>query len=130
MKTKIPVRFPSLRAVTSALVAEQKSLRRLCSKEDLTDGESDFIGTDLRLQVKENGNWYTHSGPSDYDQDHRGFWGSSCLPYGRANLREIARDLLEQAKDSHAEEESALQWQADRKEERLLRGAGLHASQV
>jgi hypothetical protein len=93
-------KFPSIRALTHALKCEQKSLRRCCSKEDLCDpyDRDSPAGTDLRLQV--NGDaWFIHSGSSDYDQDHRGVWGATFLPWGRANLSEIARDLLNQAKE-------------------------------
>lgn len=92
--------FPSIASLRSALVNEQKTLRRLCSKEDLCDlyDRDQAPGADLRLQVNASG-WYVHTGPSDYDQDHRGAWGASFLPYGRANFRDIARDLIEQAKD-------------------------------
>jgi hypothetical protein len=91
--------FPSIASLRSALVSEQKTFRRMCSKSDLSDSRDDnqSPGTDLRLQVTASG-WYVHTGSSDYDQDHRGAWGASFLPYGRANLSDIARGLIEQAK--------------------------------
>lgn len=102
MKTK-PL-FPSIRALCSALVAEQRSLRRSVHRAELvdcTDGETP--GTDCRLRILPNGNgWQLLTGLSDYDQDHRGLWGASFLPYDRSNLTELARDLIEQCRESEA----------------------------
>lgn len=61
----------------------------------------DWDSIDVRLQVTPGG-WSTHTGDSSYDQDHRGFWGSSSMD-GRTNCRELAKDLIDQARDAHAE---------------------------
>ena len=64
---------------------------------------------DVRLQVYDDGAWIVHSGLSDYDQDHRGFWGASNVPgvqggvVKRFSSTEVARDLLEQVKDAYHE---------------------------
>lgn len=50
---------------------------------------------DVRLQVYENGMWVIHLGPSDYDLDHRGFWGASSIS-PRANCKELAMELISQ----------------------------------
>lgn len=66
---------------------------------------------DVRLQVLENGTWAIHTGNSSYDQDHRGYWGASCLPMhgtGRFNARDVAKDLIEQARDMRAQGELTL----------------------
>ena len=99
MKTK----FPSIASIRSALADEKRSLRKYCSLDDLLgeNGESDY--TDVRLQVYEDGSWAIHTGGSDYDQDRFGYWGASSLSYDRENLRDLARDLLEQAKDHAAQ---------------------------
>lgn len=96
-------KFPSIRTLTSVLKNRQTQIRALCSKEDMSDPHDDDAtpGTDLRLQVRGE-SWYVHTGSSDYDQDHRGVWGASFLPYGRTNLSEIARELLDQAKEQAA----------------------------
>lgn len=64
---------------------------------------------DVRLQVYPgpHGDWHIREGDSSYDQDHRGFWGASSVSSGDSDetLREIAADLLDQAQDSHAQEE-------------------------
>lgn len=72
---------------------------------------------DVRLQVyetlpKDEGQpvWIIRYGSPDYDQDHRGFWGASSIPgvqnghARRFNSTDVARDLLEQAKDQHAQQ--------------------------
>lgn len=96
-------KFPSIKAVRSALVSEYNYLRKGFSADELSDPyEKDSTpGTDCRLRVH-GSNWQILIGSSDYDQDHRGAWGASFLPYNRSNLTELARDLLEQAKDMHA----------------------------
>lgn len=126
-----PYRFPSVSALRSALCAEWRGLRRTCSPSDLADPyDSDAtIGTDVRLQVTERG-WNTHSGSSDYDQDHRGAWGASFLPYARTNLTDLARELLDDARESHAQILDGEQWRKEQAEKRALMGAGLHPSQT
>lgn len=98
MKTK----FPAVAAVRSALYREFRYLRGFRREELVGPGE-DFAGTDIRLQCCLNGTWRLHTGPSDYDQDHRGYWGASFLSYDRQNLTDLARDLLDQAKEAEAE---------------------------
>jgi hypothetical protein len=65
--------------------------------------DRDQDGADVRLQVYEDGGWAIRVGPSDYDLDHRGFWGASWLPRGRFNSLALARDLLEQVRDHMAQ---------------------------
>ena len=93
-------KFPSISSVRSALVAEKKSLRKHCSREDFLSQDGAY--TDVRLQIYKDGSWAIRSGSSDYDQDHRGYWGASLLSFDRENITVIARDLLEQAKDHAA----------------------------
>ena len=57
--------------------------------------------TDIRLQVRESG-WCTHTGDPCYDQDHRGFWGASSIDR-TTNCRELARDLIDQAREDQAQ---------------------------
>ena len=100
-KPSSPTHLPSIASVRSALAAEWRYLRRNFSRSEFEER-----GTDVRLQVLENGKWVLHSGPSDYDQDHRGYWGASCLSYDRQNLTDLARDLIDQAADQLAEREA------------------------
>ncbi len=58
-------------------------------------GEDEVYG-DIRVQVHDGG-WSYHTGSSQFDQDHRGLWGSASVPAGcsRKLAREIAIDLIE-----------------------------------
>jgi hypothetical protein len=96
--------FPSIAGLRASLVANQKTLRRICSREDCADpiDPDCAAGTDVRLRVTETG-WQVLTGSSDYDPDHRGRRGASFLPYGRANLTDLAKDLISQARDQEAD---------------------------
>ena len=64
----------------------------------VVNGYRDENGTffaDLRLQYH-NGELYTHSGSSDYDQDHRGYWSSGSVEWcaTKEQAHEIAKDML------------------------------------
>jgi hypothetical protein len=49
--------------------------------------------------------WAVRWGDASYDQDHRGYWGASSVPGPGEHFdaKDIARDLIEQAKDHHAQ---------------------------
>jgi hypothetical protein len=89
------MRFPSIRTIASAL----RDINRE-AEADLTDPEA---GVDVRLQIEEDGCWTLHSGDAQYDQSHKGYWGSSSVPGNgqRFKSQETARDLLEQVKDDY-----------------------------
>lgn len=61
---------------------------------------------DVRLQVYPDGCWWVRYGSPDYDQDHRGYWGCSCVPGVRKgkvvsfNSISLAKDLLDQCEES------------------------------
>lgn len=59
---------------------------------------------DVRLQVYEDGTWAVRYGLSDYDQDHRGFWGAASIsPDDESDtLAWVASDLIDQAADACA----------------------------
>lgn len=63
--------------------------------------------TDVRLQVYDNGHWAIRTGSSDYDQDHRGYWGASLLPgvvrgeMVRFSSIRTAKELLAQVKEHY-----------------------------
>lgn len=88
--------MPSIKTLTSALVDEWRSMRQGC-KDDYRDMDGGHC-LDVRLRVH-NGGWELLTGSADYDQDHRGYWGASCIPWERTRLEGIARDLIEQVKD-------------------------------
>lgn len=79
------------------LHAHGRYLRDSFSAEDLSEPGSDFVGTDVRLQIGGDGGWQLHFGSADYDQDHRGFWAASCIRRGcsRKEANEVARELIE-----------------------------------
>lgn len=89
------MRFPSINDVSS-------ELRRINKQGSADDGDDG--GIDVRLQVMPDSTWTVNWGPSDYDQDHRGFWGSSSVPGDnrRFDSKDIARDLIEQAREHKA----------------------------
>ena len=70
----------------------------------------DYI--DVRLRLQPDGSFTVLYGDPSYDQDHRGFWGSSIL-YPATSIHTninylggLADDLLEQALDDQAETEA------------------------
>ena len=103
MKTS-KVRLPSIANVRAALRSNWKYLRRSFPRSEFEQPGEDFAGQDVRLQVWEDGRWAVHVCLSDYDQDHRGYWGASFLSYDRQNLTELARDLIGQCADALANE--------------------------
>jgi hypothetical protein len=90
------MKFPAIAAVARDLRAETKSIGWGNSRSKFRDH------LDVRLQVYPDGTWAVRIGLSDYDQDHRGFWGASCIPRGRFNATDLARDLVNQCRDHHA----------------------------
>ena len=89
------MRFPKI----SEVAAE---LRRINKEDSADDGDDGRI--DVRLQVHEDGQWAVHWGSADYDQDHRGYWGSSSVPGDnrRFDSKDLARDLIDQAREQKA----------------------------
>lgn len=89
------MRFPTINDVAADL--------RQINKTTLQPDDADE-GIDVRLQVYPDGEWAVHSGSADYDQDHRGYWGSSSVPGDnrRFDSKDIARDLIEQAREHKA----------------------------
>ena len=90
------MKFPSIKAIASELVAINREIS--LEPEDVDEG------CDIRLQVYPDGSWAIRVGRSDYDQDHRGYWGASSVPGDRKrfNSRDVARDLIEQARGQRA----------------------------
>lgn len=86
------MRFPSIKAVAVELLTINREADDEC---------------DVRLQVYPDGSWAVRFGSSDYDQDHHGYWGASCVPGGRRRFmsRDVARDLIDQAREQYAQSE-------------------------
>jgi hypothetical protein len=91
------MRFPAIKDVRKQLVAINQTASVAREDED--------EGCDVRLQVYPDGQWAVRWGDSQYDLDHRGYWGASSVPGNRRrfNATEVARDLISQARDAHAE---------------------------
>jgi hypothetical protein len=64
-------------------------------------------GCDIRLQIWSDGSWAMHTRPSDYDLDHRGYWGASWLvpKPTEDDLVSLADALIDQALDHMAQQE-------------------------
>jgi hypothetical protein len=90
------MKFPTIAAVARDVRAAAKSIGWGKSRSKFRD----YL--DVRLQVYPDGAWAVRVGLSDYDQDHRGFWGASCIPRGRFSATDLARDLVNQCRDHHA----------------------------
>ncbi len=104
------MKWPKIKDVASDLIIINRGIGYI----DPADAEfgCDENLCDVRLQVHKDCGWTIHTGDSSYDQDHRGYWGSSFLPGCNRNGRpkrfdsvDIARDLIEQCKEQFAMEE-------------------------
>lgn len=93
------VQFPSVKDVAHDL--------RLINAEEAFPGDEGGCYIDVRLQVTPDGEWYLHSGAASYDTDHRGFWGAASVPGNgrRFGSAVVARDLIAQCRDDHAQRE-------------------------
>ncbi len=86
--------FPTIKE----LAADLTHLKRAVDWSEL-HGDERYI--DVRLQCVD-GAWSLHEGDPQYDTDHRGYWGAGSLS-PRTNCRELARELIEEAKDHAAQ---------------------------
>jgi hypothetical protein len=89
------MRFPNIDDVAHDLREVNNNVRH---------DDPDEEGIDVRLQVYPGGSWAIRSGDSSYDQDHRGYWGAGSVPGNgrRFSARELARELIEQAREQYA----------------------------
>ncbi len=89
-----------------ALVTELLSLSTEVDKydpADLTEPGCDEPTIDCRLRYHD-GSFSLLTGDSSYDQDHRGYWGVSCVDSNLSanDARNTAIDLLDQVLDDLA----------------------------
>lgn len=82
--------FPSIKALTAELLDVKRGL----------SADDDYL--DVRLQVMPGEGWSLHTGDSQYDTDHRGFWGASSLDAHSA-CRSVAVELIDEARDHAAQ---------------------------
>lgn len=80
-----------------------------CEKDD--EGRN---CTDVRLQLHKG--WSVKSGSSDYDQDHRGYWGGASVSTGMTEDEHlaVAQALLDQAVEAAAEDDKVCQFEDGR----------------
>lgn len=90
------MKFPSIAAVAAEL--------RDINTVEITDPDPD-ASIDVRLQVYPDGTWAVRSGDASYDTDHNGHWGASSVPGNgrRFNSVDVARELIDQCRDDHAQ---------------------------
>lgn len=92
--------MPTERDVLHELRGIQSEMERHKIEED------NYV--DVRLQVNPaDGEWSVHYGDPSYDQDHRGYWGSSGVNIDDddTTLRETAKDLISQVVEHAAQDE-------------------------
>ena len=72
---------------------------------EFRESDDDEPAIEVRLQVWPDGQWTYHTGSADYDQDHRGYWGSGSVTadMDERALRALAEDLREQSIEQCAE---------------------------
>lgn len=90
-----------------ALHADLKAVRKEARWHAKQFGDS-FDGIDVRLRVHGDDQELLE-GDSQFDQDHRGFWGSGSVgpDDSDAALLELAEDLIAQVLDAQAESEAS-----------------------
>jgi len=102
--------LPVLSELSGALLAANGELRKLFpDPAPLLDPDDDEMvpGTDLRVQVHK-AQWQIHTGSSQYDQDHRGLWAVSWLPWEPmtpSEVTELAQELIDDLADDLAQGE-------------------------
>lgn len=96
------MKYPSISEVAAELSAIADDVKDIGIEAD-EPGETPYV--DVRLQVHTDGSWQVHSGDSQYDTDHRGFWGSSAIPADGStfNPRDVAFDLIHDVMDHCAQ---------------------------
>jgi len=94
--------IPALVADLLALSVTVAGVYRTQDPADLIDPDCDSPFIDCRLRYHD-GSFSFITGDSQYDQDHRGHWGSSCvgLDLTTEEATSIALDLLDQILGAH-----------------------------
>ena len=91
--------FPTTTEITQALMEVQADMRK---------ADASLESVDVRLQVRDDGDWTVHWGDASFDLDHRGYWGASELMASDDNgaVRMTALDLIGQVEDMWSQDES------------------------
>jgi hypothetical protein len=100
MRPVLPAHFPTLEAVSAALVEETADLPVLPEDDEPHD---------YRLQVLDDGTWCIRVGDPSYDTDHHGSWGAGCCycPVTPGSAVWDAEELLEEAAEDYAQQQDA-----------------------
>jgi hypothetical protein len=97
------IELPSVDEVAIAL----RDIRDFLDPSDFPEETSDEEATncEVRLQVWPDGEWKVRWGLSDYDQDHRGYWGASAISPTDSDkaIYDTAIDLLIEVEDAIAQ---------------------------
>ena len=89
------------------LTFEWELMKGSFTREEL-EKEEDYAGLDVRLQLLDSGDWVLHLGDSQYDNDHRGYWGVGFLDYDWEkeevveDLAELADELIEEVDENYS----------------------------
>lgn len=89
--------FPTVEQLASCLERYKPGPNDFDDDDD--DDNEDERYWDIRLQVY-GGEYCIHTSDSSCDQDHRGYWGSSCIGPD-TDCKELAQELLDQATDHY-----------------------------
>lgn len=81
-----------------------RALRNVKRTLDQIGAWGDDGTCDVRLQVYPSGEWAMRWGDSQYDQDHRGFWGSSSIDKATtlSDMVDIADALIDDVNEAIA----------------------------
>lgn len=90
------MRMPSITAVTEALKGARADARKYLEENE--------EAMDVRLQVYPEGYWAIRTGSSDYDLDHKGWWGAGAVSKEDTveDLRVLAKSLIGQVEEHKA----------------------------
>ena len=92
--------FPTITELSEEIWGYVRQLRTW----GICKGKNDDDYGECRLQVMPDGGWYFRTGDSQYDTDHRGYWGNASVSTQttKSECREIARQLIEDAREQRA----------------------------
>ena len=67
--------------------------------------DDDMPGIDVRIQCEPGKGWQLHTGDSQYDQSHKGYWGASSISKDMDDdtIRSIASEMIDQAREMAAQ---------------------------
>lgn len=100
LENKIIKEMPAMLDELNFVVKELK--KDLAPEVPTSASDEDYNYIDIRLQVYSTGHWAFRVGPSDYDHDHRGFFGSGCVD-SETKAKDLLDQMIEQVLEQVAE---------------------------